>query len=73
MQEQHSADFDETCQELQQRVDELKKQVEDCQEDLNKTQTEVDRLLDIMKESENEKHEKDKAIKDLQELVHEGI
>ena len=33
----------------------------------SKTQGEVDRLLEILKMMENEKNEKDKQIKDLQE------
>ena len=51
----------------EEQIAELRKQMEQCQTELNSAQTEVDRLLEILKETENEKHDKDNQIKDLQE------
>ena len=36
-------------------------------EQLQSYQREIDRLLEILKEMENEKHNKDKQIRDIQE------
>ncbi len=49
------------------KVTDLESQVTSYKEQANKTQTEVDRLLEILKEMENEKFAKDKQIKELQE------
>lgn len=37
------------------------------QDDLKRAQAEVDRLLEVMKEAENEKMEKDNQMKEMQE------
>ncbi|KAK3608086.1 hypothetical protein CHS0354_004740 [Potamilus streckersoni] len=53
------------------QIKELKLHVEQCQAEMQKAQTEVDRLLEILKETENEKNEKDKQNKELQDTVKE--
>lgn len=45
----------------------MEKELTTQKELASKTQTEVDRLLEILKQMEEEKHDKDKQIKDLQE------
>ena len=51
----------------EEQIGDLRNQVEQCQTELKTAQTEVDRLLEILKETENEKHDKDNQIKELQE------
>ena len=51
----------------EEQIGELRKQVEQCQTELKTAQTEVDRLLEILKETENEKNDKDNQVKELQE------
>ena len=49
------------------RVDELEKSARAAEERVGQAQSEVDRLLDILREMEEEKHAKDNTIKELQE------
>ena len=51
------------------RVESLEKEVREKEDQRDAIQAEVDRLLGILKDTENEKHEKDKQIKELQEWV----
>ncbi|XP_064632222.1 ELKS/Rab6-interacting/CAST family member 1-like isoform X2 [Lineus longissimus] len=62
--EQNIADADK-------RVKDLEHQVANYTETVTKSHQEVDRLLEILKEMENEKHEKDKNIKELQDQIKE--
>lgn len=55
----------------EEQIGDLRNQVEQCQTELKTAQTEVDRLLEILKETENEKHDKDNQIKELQETLKE--
>ncbi|XP_073506440.1 ELKS/Rab6-interacting/CAST family member 1 isoform X7 [Phyllobates terribilis] len=48
------------------RVQQLEKEVAKLREEAGKSQAEVDRLLDILKEMENEKNEKDTKIAELE-------
>lgn len=51
----------------EEKLAELSKTIEQCNSELKSAQSEVDRLLEILKETENEKNEKDNQIKELQE------
>ena len=55
---------------LHKDISDLTSQVEQARNEANKAQAEVDRLLAIMKESENEKNEKENQIKEQQEYVY---
>ncbi|KAM9313427.1 ELKS/Rab6-interacting/CAST family member 1 isoform 2-T2 [Gastrophryne carolinensis] len=52
--------------EVNERAQQLEKEVARHREEAGKTQAEVDRLLEILKEMENEKHEKDTRIAELE-------
>lgn len=52
--------------EANERVQQLEKDVSKLREEAGKSQAEVDRLLDILKEMENEKNEKDTKIAELE-------
>ncbi|XP_069619041.1 ELKS/Rab6-interacting/CAST family member 1 isoform X3 [Ranitomeya imitator] len=52
--------------EVNERVQQLEKEVAKLREEAGKSQAEVDRLLDILKEMENEKNEKDTKIAELE-------
>lgn len=52
--------------ELSDRVKQLDKEVSYYREECGKAQAEVDRLLQILKEVENEKNDKDKQIAELE-------
>ena len=45
----------------------LSNSMEQCKIEMQSAQSEVDRLLNILKEAENEKNEKENQIKELQE------
>lgn len=49
------------------QLSDLTKKIEQCQTEMTSAQSEVDRLLEILKESESEKTEKESQIKELQE------
>ncbi|XP_065438495.1 ELKS/Rab6-interacting/CAST family member 1 isoform X15 [Chrysemys picta bellii] len=55
--------------ELNDRFQQLEREVALYQEDTSKAQAEVDRLLEILKEMENEKNDKDKKIAELERQV----
>ncbi|XP_029455781.1 ELKS/Rab6-interacting/CAST family member 1 isoform X15 [Rhinatrema bivittatum] len=55
--------------ELSDRIHQLEKEVARYREESSKAQTEVDRLLEILKEMENEKNDKDKKIVELERQI----
>nr|XP_014340225.1 PREDICTED: ELKS/Rab6-interacting/CAST family member 1 isoform X11 [Latimeria chalumnae] len=55
--------------ELSERIQQAEKEVARYHDESNKAQAEVDRLLDILKEMENEKNDKDKKIAELESLA----
>lgn len=55
--------------ELDERIKNLEQEVVHHKEDSGKAQAEVDRLLDILREMENEKNDKDKKINELERWV----
>ncbi|XP_048684735.1 ELKS/Rab6-interacting/CAST family member 1 isoform X8 [Caretta caretta] len=55
--------------ELNDRFQQLEREVALYQEETSKAQAEVDRLLEILKEMENEKNDKDKKIAELESLT----
>nr|XP_033808208.1 ELKS/Rab6-interacting/CAST family member 1 isoform X7 [Geotrypetes seraphini] len=62
-----------SCPELSDRIQQLEKEVARYREESDKAQTEVDRLLEILKEMENEKNDKDKKIAELESLTSRQI
>lgn len=52
--------------ELAERIKNLEQEVARHKEDSGKAQAEVDRLLEILREMENEKNDKDKKINELE-------
>lgn len=52
--------------ELSDRMQQLEREVTRYREESSKAQAEVDRLLEILKEMENEKNDKDKKIAELE-------
>ncbi|KAM8820616.1 ELKS/Rab6-interacting/CAST family member 1 isoform 2-T2 [Eudromia elegans] len=55
--------------ELNDRMQQLEREVARYREECSKAQAEVDRLLEILKEMENEKNDKDKKIAELERQV----
>lgn len=55
--------------ELDERIKNLEQEVVRHKEDSGKAQAEVDRLLEILREMENEKNDKDKKINELERWV----
>ncbi|XP_036373706.1 ELKS/Rab6-interacting/CAST family member 1-like isoform X5 [Megalops cyprinoides] len=55
--------------ELSERIASLEREVARHREDAGKAQAEVDRLLEILREMENEKNDKDKKISELESLA----
>ncbi|XP_054589128.2 ELKS/Rab6-interacting/CAST family member 1 isoform X3 [Nothobranchius furzeri] len=55
--------------ELAERIKHLEQEVARHKEDSGKAQAEVDRLLEILREMENEKNDKDKKINELESLA----
>ncbi|XP_028910119.1 ELKS/Rab6-interacting/CAST family member 1 isoform X11 [Ornithorhynchus anatinus] len=55
--------------EMTDRIQQLEKEVARHREEAGKAQAEVDRLLEILKEMENEKNDKDKKIAELESLT----
>lgn len=53
--------------EQQTKVEQLTKSMSEQSDQLQKYQREIDRLLDILKEMELEKHNKDEQIRELHE------
>ncbi|XP_054656086.1 ELKS/Rab6-interacting/CAST family member 1-like isoform X14 [Dunckerocampus dactyliophorus] len=55
--------------ELSERISRLEQEVSRHKEDAGKAQSEVERLLDILREMENEKNDKEKKIHELESLA----
>ncbi|XP_013375645.1 PREDICTED: ELKS/Rab6-interacting/CAST family member 1 isoform X10 [Chinchilla lanigera] len=55
--------------EMSDRIQQLEKEISRYKDESSKAQTEVDRLLEILKEVENEKNDKDKKIAELESLT----
>lgn len=55
--------------EVSERIKNLEQEVTRHREDSGKAQAEVDRLLEILREMENEKNDKDKKINELERWV----
>nr|XP_015208549.1 PREDICTED: ELKS/Rab6-interacting/CAST family member 1 isoform X6 [Lepisosteus oculatus] len=55
--------------ELAERIQALEKEVAQHREEATKAQAEVDRLLEILREMENEKNDKDKKIAELESMA----
>nr|XP_031526657.1 ELKS/Rab6-interacting/CAST family member 1 isoform X11 [Vicugna pacos] len=55
--------------EMSERIQQLEREVARYQDESGKAQAEVDRLLEILKEVENEKNDKDKKIAELESLT----
>ncbi|XP_077025739.1 ELKS/Rab6-interacting/CAST family member 1 isoform X8 [Tamandua tetradactyla] len=55
--------------EMSDRIQQLEREISRYKDESNKAQTEVDRLLEILKEVENEKNDKDKKIAELERQV----
>ncbi|XP_072810579.1 ELKS/Rab6-interacting/CAST family member 1 isoform X4 [Vicugna pacos] len=55
--------------EMSERIQQLEREVARYQDESGKAQAEVDRLLEILKEVENEKNDKDKKIAELERQV----
>ncbi|XP_063303754.1 ELKS/Rab6-interacting/CAST family member 1 isoform X5 [Pelobates fuscus] len=66
---QESALDAKSSQEVNERVQQLEKEVSRLRDDVGKSQSEVDRLLEILKEMENEKNEKDNKIAELERQI----
>ncbi|KAK3102087.1 hypothetical protein FSP39_008635 [Pinctada imbricata] len=58
-------------EDVEKQLSELTGQIDQARNETNKVQAEVDRLLTIMKDSENEKNEKDAQMKEMQETIKE--
>ncbi|XP_030302862.1 LOW QUALITY PROTEIN: ELKS/Rab6-interacting/CAST family member 1 [Calypte anna] len=58
-----------SSQELSDRMQQLEREVTRYRDESSKAQAEVDRLLEILKEMENEKNDKDKKIAELERQV----
>ncbi|XP_061920947.1 ELKS/Rab6-interacting/CAST family member 1-like isoform X2 [Entelurus aequoreus] len=58
-----------TSTELSERISRLEQEVSRHKEDAGKAQSEVERLLDILREMENEKNDKEKKIHELESLA----
>ncbi|KAM4748005.1 ELKS/Rab6-interacting/CAST family member 1 isoform 2-T2 [Rhinophrynus dorsalis] len=66
---QEAAQEAKSSPEMNERVQQLEKEVSKFREDAAKSQAEVDRLLEILKEMENEKNEKDNKIAELERQI----
>ncbi|XP_021105569.1 ELKS/Rab6-interacting/CAST family member 1 isoform X10 [Heterocephalus glaber] len=55
--------------EMSERIQRLEREISRYKDESSKAQTEVDRLLEILKEVENEKNDKDKKIAELESLT----
>ncbi|XP_027899413.1 ELKS/Rab6-interacting/CAST family member 1-like isoform X4 [Xiphophorus couchianus] len=59
--------------ELTERISSLEQEVTRCREEAGKAQSEVERLLEILREMENEKYDKEKKIHELESLASRQI
>ncbi|XP_054910655.1 ELKS/Rab6-interacting/CAST family member 1-like isoform X7 [Poeciliopsis prolifica] len=58
---------------LTERISSLEQEVTRCREEAGKAQSEVERLLEILREMENEKNDKEKKIHELESLASRQI
>lgn len=58
---------------LSERIGTLEQEVARYKEDAGKAQAEVDRLLEILREMENEKNDKDRKISELERYTYTHI
>lgn len=65
-QAQSAAADSQASAELSERISCLEQEVAQHREDAGKAQTEVERLLEILRETENEKNDKEKKIHELE-------
>ncbi|XP_071371106.1 ELKS/Rab6-interacting/CAST family member 1-like [Centroberyx affinis] len=66
---QNAAVESQASTELSERISSLEEEVSRHREDAGKAQNEVERLLEILREMENEKNDKDKKIHELESLA----
>lgn len=66
---QDAAQEAKSSPEVNERVQQMEKEVARYREEVSKSQAEVDRLLEILKEMENEKNEKDTKIAELESMT----
>ena len=65
--DQRANETNKFATESERRMSELQAQVDTSKEEIAKVQAEVDRLLEILRQMEDEKFTKDTQIKELQE------
>lgn len=70
---QDAAQDAKSSPEVNERVQQMEKEVARYREEASKSQAEVDRLLEILKEMENEKNEKDTKIAELESMTSRQI
>lgn len=66
---QNAAAESQANAELSERISSLEQEVTRCKEEAGKAQSEVERLLEILREMENEKNDKEKKIHELESLA----
>lgn len=66
-------DAERVAQELNDKISQLQEELREKDAQITQGQREIDRILDIMKETEDEKHNKDAAIKTLEKANKEKI
>ncbi|XP_035763356.1 ELKS/Rab6-interacting/CAST family member 1-like isoform X6 [Neolamprologus brichardi] len=66
---QNAAAESQANTELSERISSLEQEVTRCKEEAGKAQSEVERLLEILREMENEKNDKEKKIHELESLA----
>ncbi|XP_077325038.1 ELKS/Rab6-interacting/CAST family member 1 isoform X10 [Lithobates pipiens] len=66
---QDAAQEAKSSPEVNERVQQMEKEVARYRDEVSKSQAEVDRLLEILKEMENEKNEKDTKIAELESMT----
>ena len=71
MENHHNNEAKETESQDNERIQQLTKELADREAERDRTQAELDRLLQLLKDTENEKHDKDNTIRQLQEWVQE--
>ncbi|XP_008398958.1 ELKS/Rab6-interacting/CAST family member 1-like isoform X6 [Poecilia reticulata] len=70
---QSAAAESQASAELTERISSLEQEVTRCREEAGKAQSEVERLLEILREMENEKNDKEKKIHELESLASRQI
>lgn len=66
-------DREKITQEFNEKICVLEEQVREKEAQITQGQREIDRILDIMKETEDEKHKKDAAIRNLEKMNKDKI